>query len=379
MCSNRLMRYNWQQENWPDFSYDLAEVAGILPQIDQISGKASGLMAGLSSDLEADTLIDLLIAEAIETSDIEGESLLRSDVMSSIKNNLGLNDVPEQVADKRAEGVAELLVLARSEFDEPLSESMLFKWHELLFKGEKPNKLFANPVALSIGEWRNGTTPMQVVSGRIGNPTIHFEAPPSDQVPAQMSQFIRWFNESRDPLSGATSVRSAIAHLYFESIHPFEDGNGRIGRAIAEKALSQGLGSPVLMSLSRSINANRKGYYKALQTAQRSNEITPWINYFVNVIYDAQRSAESEINFILKKTKFYRKFENQLNQRQLKVIDRMYQEGAEGFVGGMSAKKYISITKTSKATATRDLQDLLEKEALIIVGAGRSTHYELKV
>ena len=370
------MPYNWEQNDWPNFSYNLAEVEDVLPKIERLVGKISGIVEGLSSKQESDALVDLLIAEAIETSDIEGESLLRSDVMSSIKNNLGLHEKHVQVADKRAEGVAEMMILARAEFENDLSAAMLFEWHKLLFKDMKPNKLLGQ-TDLYTGEWRSGSTQMQVVSGRIGNPTIHFEAPPSAQVPTDMERFIKWFNQSRNDLPGA--VRASIAHLYFESIHPFEDGNGRIGRAIAEKALSQSFGAPVLMSLSRSINAKKKDYYSALQAAQRGNEITPWINYFTNVIYHAQDASEKEIRFILKKSKFYQQHASQLNTRQNKVIERMFEEGADGFKGGMTAKKYINLTKTSKATATRDLQDLLEKGALLVIGAGRNTHYELSL
>jgi Fic family protein len=238
-----------------------------------------GLIEGLPSDLEVDALLNLVVMEAIETSEIEGESLLRSDVMSSVKNNLGLNAVSELVSDHRAEGIAELMIVARHDFDQVLTEAMLFEWHRLLFKGinftcaQMSLKPELAKHAHSLGNWRQGTTPMQVVSGRIGNPTIHFEAPPSAEVPELMRGFIQWFNDSRDTLPGA--VRAAVAHLYFESIHPFEDSNGRMGRASAEKALSRSLGSPVLMSLSRTINANKKGYYNALETAQRSSEITP--------------------------------------------------------------------------------------------------------
>ncbi|MFK7910090.1 MAG: Fic family protein [Akkermansiaceae bacterium] len=362
------MHYNWQQDDWPNFSYDLSEASRTLPEISLLSGRVSGIVEGFSEGMEVEAILDLMIAEAIETSDIEGESLQHDDVKSSIKNNLGLNVIDDQVSDQRAEGLGELIVLARNQFDRPLSEAMLFEWHSLLLKGVKN---------IPVGEWRSGAAAMRVISGRIGNPTIHFEAPPSDQVPSEMKCFICWFNDSKKNLPGA--VRAAIAHLYFESIHPFEDGNGRIGRAIAEKALSQGQGSPVLLSLSRSINAKKKKYYTALQNAQRSNKITPWLNYFIDTILDAQQSSEKEIHFLLKKAKFYRKHEDELNQRQHKAMERMFRAGASGFTGGMNAQKYIGITKTSKATATRDLQDLLGKGALRVIGKGRNTHYQLKL
>jgi Fic family protein len=195
-----------------------------------------------------------------------------------------------------------------------------------------------------------------------------------------MEAFINWFN-STGP-GGKTEiknppVRSALAHLYFETIHPFEDGNGRIGRAIAEKALSQTVGRPVVLSLSRTIEAKRKSYYAALQEAQRSNEVTPWMEYFVHVALDAQTDAEAQIDFTLKKTKFFDRYRDQLNERQLAVVKRMLDEGSKGFKGGMNARNYIGIAKTSKATATRDMQHLLEIGAFELLGKGRSTSYQL--
>ena len=223
---------------------------------------------------------------------------------------------------------------------------------------------------------------MQVVSGAIGKEKIHFEAPPSSRVPDEMNRFLQWFN---DTAPGGTTeikkaaIRSAIAHLYFETIHPFEDGNGRIGRAIAEKALAQTIGHPMLLSLSRAIEADKQAYYNALEQAQKNNEITPWIEYFIAVILQAQKQARELIDFILKKSRFFDRFKDTLNDRQAKVIKRMLEAGPEGFAGGMSANKYISITKASKATATRDLQQLFEWEVLLVEGGGRSTHYKLNI
>jgi Fic family protein len=237
---------------------------------------------------------------------------------------------------------------------------------------------------LESGLWRTHIEPMQVISGDVGKQKIHYEAPPSARVPKEMKQYISWFNDTAPGGNNEIKkvpVRSAIAHLYFESIHPFEDGNGRIGRAIAEKALSQGLGRPILMSLSRTIEANKTDYYNQLKKAQRSNEITHWINYFVKTIVAAQTEAEEEIDFILKKTKYFDRFRSKLSERQLKVIKRMLEEGPKGFVGGMNAGKYCTITKVSKATATRDLQLLLEIGAFSLVGeaGGRSTKYQVNL
>ena len=231
---------------------------------------------------------------------------------------------------------------------------------------------------IQIGQWRSHEEPMQIVSGAIGREIVHFEAPPSNTVSSEMNKFIAWFNVSQNSIKKPI-IRSAIAHLYFESIHPFEDGNGRIGRAIAEKALSQSIGRPVLFSLSKSIEGNKNDYYEALKAAQRSNEITDWINYFVKTVLDAQIDAEQEIEFTLKKTKFFDQHKDELNDRQQKVVRRMLEEGHQGFEGGMNARKYVSIASTSKATATRDLQDLVQKGIFKPIGGGRSTRYDINI
>jgi len=367
------MTYNWQLKDWPDFSYDLSKLDDVLYDITSRISRVSGVLEGLTESIRTEALIDMMVFEAVKTSEIEGEYISRRDVMSSIRNNLGLNTQVEQVKDKRAKGAAELMLCVRDGYDKKLDQEMLFDWHKILMQGARRVK---------IGEWRDHVEPMQVVSGLIGKEVVHYEAPPSDIVPVEMNQFIRWFNDTAPLGSDAikkTAVRAAIAHLYFETIHPFEDGNGRIGRAISEKALSQGFGFPVLLSLSKTIESNKNAYYDNLKAAQRSNEITTWITYFVGVILDAQGDAEKQIDFTLKKAKLFDRYETQMNERQLKVVRRMLESGLEGFEGGMSAKKYIKIAKTSKATATRDLQDLSEKGILMPIGAGRSTRYDVKL
>ena len=194
--------------------------------------------------------------------------LSRPDVMSSIKNNLGLNTKPKQIGDLRAVGIAELMVHVRNDYAKQASKSMLFEWHTMLMKGA---------INIKSGSWRTHTDPMLIVSGSMGSEKVHFEAPPSRIIQSEMQSFLHWFNNTAPGKSGEIKpppVRAAIAHLYFESIHPFEDGNGRIGRAISEKALSQGIGRPILLSLSQSIESDRAGYYNALKQAQQSNEIT---------------------------------------------------------------------------------------------------------
>ncbi len=368
-----LMSYQWQQPDWPEFRYGLDGVADLLLAFADHAGRVGGLLEALPDDLGTEAVLDLMIAEAIRSSAIEGETLNREAVMSSIRNRLGLNAVPQPVNSRMADGAGELMVAVRNGFREPLSEETLFSWHRMLLGGSS---------GLRVGAWREGGDPMQVVSGRIDRPTVHFEAPPSERVPAEMARFIAWFNNTAP--GGPKEipqppVRSALAHLYFETIHPFEDGNGRIGRALAEKALSQGLGRPAVLSLSHAIDGARNAYYDALKTAQRSNEVTAWVHWFVSVIVQSQRDAEAQVRFVLRKAKFLQRFESGLNERQLKVVRRMLEAGPDGFTGGMNARKYIALTAASKATATRDLQQLAVMGALVPTGGGRSTRYELGV
>jgi Fic family protein len=260
----------------------------------------------------------------------------------------------------------------RNTFATPLTIDQLFIWHTLLMADAK---------GIAIGRFRTHAEPMQVVSGAIGKEKVHFEAPPSAQVYGEMERFIDWFNESAP--DGSTfipsgPVRAAIAHLYFESIHPFEDGNGRIGRAIADKVLSQHLGRPVMFSLSSTIEAKKEAYYNALENAQRENEISAWMMYFISTILEAQDAATRQIEFTLRKTRFFDQHREAINDRQRKALHRMFEAGPEGFEGGMNARKYISITAASKATATRDLQDLMEKGIFVQrEGGGRSTSYDV--
>jgi len=361
--------YNWQLENWPSFIYSFEGMEDILFDFATSAGRVSVLHQNLPAELQLNTLIQLMVAEAVKTSEIEGEMISREDVISSIKYQMGLQGEITLPKDIRAQGIAALMLEVRKNFQEPLSEELLYNWHQLLMQGN---------TRIHVGQWRNSMEPMRVVSGGIGREVIHFEAPPSKRVPGEMKRYIDWFNDSQ--FKGINPVvRSAIAHVYFESIHPFEDGNGRIGRALSEKVLAQGLGRPVLLSLSQMIEKDRKAYYESLKTAQRTNDISGWITYFARLARDAQVHAEREVIYSLQKAKFFDSHKHNLNPRQYKVIQKMLLRGIDGFEGGMSAKKYISITKSSKATATRDLQDLVEKNIFSISGSGRSTRYLLNI
>lgn len=365
------MAYNWQYQHWPHFHYDLREAEEALYRFSEKLGHVSAALQSLPKEVQVETLVNTLVTEALKTSEIEGEYLSRQDVKSSVRNNLGLNAVAEAVRDQRAAGIGALITEVRRTYAEPLSGETLFHWHRLLMQGAE---------GVQVGGWRTHGEPMQVVSGSMARPVVHFEAPPSERVPQEMADFITWFNVTAPggpkAIKGAP-VRAALVHLYFESIHPFEDGNGRIGRVLAEKALSQTVGRPVLLSLSRTIEAGKKKYYAELERSQRDLEVTEWVSYFVHVCLEAQEEVIAQVDFTLKKALFFDHYRDRLSERQLSVVRRMLEEGPGGFTGGMNARKYVSITGASKATATRDLQNMVEKGIFTPIGGGRSTRYEL--
>lgn len=372
------MKYIWESKNWPEFEYDLSGIQDVLYGYAMETSALSGGVAQLPNDLQNDAVLDLMVSEAIKTSEIEGEKLDQEDVRSSIINQLGLSKKTEHIKDPRAIGISKLIVSVRKNYNQSLTKEELFEWHSMIIADSYYMSY------LEVGKWRTGKEPMQIVSGPIGHETVHYEAPPSATLDKEMEKFISWFNESH-PSSSKTKipgpVRAAITHLYFEYIHPFSDGNGRIGRALSEKALSQELQRPVLLSLSTTIEKNKKEYYQELARASKGDlNITRWINYFVRMIYEAQIDAKTRIVFILQKAKFWSQYTSKINERQSKVLVRMFKEGVSGFKGGISAQKYMKISVCSKATATRDLSELLAYGCIErLPGRGRSTSYALNL
>lgn len=366
------MKWNWQKEGWPHFSYDKAALVNSDAQLLHRSGVVLGALKYLAEDEQQRLTIDLISNEAVKTSEIEGEILNRESVQSSLRRNFGLATDNRKVPPSE-QGIAAMMTDLYRRHDIPLSDKQLFTWHEMLSRGRTDLK--------RIGAYRTHAEPMQVVSGPIGKQKVHFEAPPSKNVRDEMRRFIAWFNdsapESPQPLSPLT--RAGIAHLYFVSIHPFEDGNGRVARAMAEKALSQALGRPTLIALSQTINRQKQSYYKALEDNNKRVDITDWLVYFSRTVLDAQNYTQRFIDFLIEKTKLYYRLRGRLNTRQDKVLARMFREGVEGFKGGLSAENYLAITKTSRATATRDLQDLVESGALRRTGERKHTRYALSI
>jgi len=361
------MLWNWQQPDWPHFKYNTSKLISFESQFLKGEGLLLGAFSHLSEEDKKILTIDIISNEALKTSEIEGEYLNRDSVQSSIRRQFGLQ-TDGRKSSPAEQGISEMMVDVYRTFQEPLSHKMLFSWHEMVMKGRRDLESF--------GEYRTHGEAMQILSGASYNPKIHFEAPPSERVEGEMDQFIKWFNGPPQGEKESLS-RAGVAHLYFESIHPFEDGNGRIGRALAEKALAQSFGEPTLIALSYTIEKHKKAYYQALENANKSNEITEWLLYFAQTVLEAQHYTKTYIEFLIGKTKLYDKLRGHLNERQEKVLARLFREGPEGFKGGLSAENYISITKTSRATATRDLQDLVSLGALTKKGERKHTRYFL--
>jgi Fic family protein len=367
------MGWNWQHKNWPNFTYDKSALIALEYKFSQNQGKVFGALKHIREDSREDLLVDILSNEALKTSEIEGEFLNRESVQSSIKRNLGLS-VEQRKVSPAEFGISEMMVDLYKNYKDELSHDQLFDWHKMICNGRRDLQ--------EIGFYRSHNEPMQIVSGRIDRQTIHFEAPLSADLFEEMEQFITWFHSvhsEKNELDLMPLVKAGIAHLYFESIHPFEDGNGRIGRAIAEKSIALSTNQPTLISLSHIIEANKKSYYKSLETHNRTLEITDWLVYFGQTILDAQEDTLKRIDFIIEKAKFFNRFSLQLNERQLSVVLRLFEEGPLGFKGGLSANNYQKIAKTSAATATRDLSDLVEKQVLLKKGMLKGTRYELNL
>lgn len=366
------MRWNWQQPDWPKFTWDESRLVKAEERFLLGGGQFLGTVKHLAAEDRDQIVVEAMSNEAVTTSEIEGELLNRDSVQSSIRRQLGLTADHRRVQPAE-QGISEMMVDLFRHHAKPLDERTLFAWHKMVTKGRTDLH--------DIGRYRTHAEPMQVVSGAVYEPTIHFEAPPSGRVSKEMRRFLAWFNETaakgKSPLPVLT--RASISHLYFESIHPFEDGNGRIGRSIAEKVLAQGLGQPSLTALAATMLAHRKEYYDALEAANKGNEITRWLVWFAGIALEAQQRTLANVEFVLDKAKLLDRFRNELNSRQLAVLLRMLREGPEGFKGGLSAGNYTKISKASAATATRDLADLVERGAFTRTGERKHTRYHLPI
>lgn len=367
-----IMKWNWQLENWPNFTWNSDKLVALEQSFTEGAGIIIGSSQHISQEGKQHLFIDLMCTDALDSSEIEGEHLNRDSVQSSIQKELGLStEAPRASLAER--GIAKMMVNLYQTISSPLTPQVLFEWHQFLMGNSHHLE--------TIGQYRQHEEAMQIVSGPDYDRKIHFEAPPSSRVQQEMGQFIHWFERSSP--AGSTPLppltRAGIAHLWFESIHPFEDGNGRIGRAIAEKALSQGFSKPVMTVLAKILLKKRKEYYQQLGLASKTLDLTAWLIWFANIALEAQQSTSLYIDFIIKKSIILKEAEGKINPRQKKVLLRLFHAGPDGFVGGLSAKNYRSITGAPIATTTRDLNDLVKKNILKRTGELKATRYFLNL
>ncbi|WP_372706413.1 Fic family protein [Brevundimonas sp.] len=364
--------WNWQQQAWPEFRWDQRKLMRAEALFAEGAGVVVGASKHLSVDERASLTIELMSHEAVDTSAIEGEPLDRDSVQSSIRRHLGLHSDHRRASPAEA-GIAEMMVDLYEQSAAPLAEAVLFRWHRLITNGRTDLK--------DIGRYRTHDDPMQIVSGPLHAPKVHFEAPPSAEVPNEMARFWRWLERGAPngsaPLAPVT--RAGLAHLWFESIHPFEDGNGRVGRAISEKVLAQGLSSATITGMASTLLKHRKAYYAELERAHRELEITDWLLWFAAKTLEAQQHTLRQVEFVLEKSRLLERVRDQINARQEKALLRLFEAGPEGFLGGMSAANYMKITGAPPATATRDLAALAAKGAVRRTGEKKATRYYLNV
>jgi Fic family protein len=363
------MSYIHQRHDWPDFRWDSGSLGALLSEVHYLQGRLIGRMESLGFQVRQESALRTLTEEVVKSSEIEGEKLDPDQVRSSIARRLGMDIAGMVPADRSVDGVVEMMIDATENCAQPLTEERLFGWHAALFPTGRSTMR-----KITVGAWRDDADgPMQVVSGPVGRRTVHFEAPAADLLPAEMSAFLEWFESKRttDPVLDA-----AIAHLWFVTIHPFDDGNGRVARAISDLALARSEHSPQrFYSMSSQIKVEQNEYYDVLEATQKGNlDITRWLGWFLDCLRTALTDAESKLGTVVNKAKYWASISQvPLNERQQKIINRML----DGFDGKLTLSRWANMAHTSTATAGRDLEDLVRKNILRQVGAGRGTSYEL--
>jgi Fic family protein len=367
----------WQHADWPHFHWQPGRLAPLLRDCGQAQGKLLGMLGSVSQPVSAQNELDALLQNILTSSAIEGEQLNVGSVRSSLARRMGLEAMEDGQVSRRSEGLAELMMDATQQFTQPFTLARLLKWHHLLFP--VPEAGYAAR-ALNIGSLR-GDEPMQVVSGRLDRPTVHFEAPPRLGLEQALADFLEWFETSRDQPELDPLVRAGVAHFWFVTLHPFDDGNGRLTRAITDLALAQGEHQAIrFYAMSASILEDRTGYYNALESSQKASlDITDWLEWFLKTLLRSVQQAMARIDRVLGKSRFWQQHRDlPLSAEQIKVLNRLLDGGEKGFEHGISAAQYQAVAKVSKATATRHLADLLEKNCLVrLPGGGRSTRYQV--
>lgn len=365
----------WQHPQWPAFHWQADQLGELLRECIHEQGRLVGKTGAVSDEQSRQGMLDALLQNIITSSAIEGETLNAGSVRSSLARRLGVEEADASQPSARSEGLAELMLDAIQHPEQPLTLERLLHWHGLLFP-QQVSSLAQRP--LRVGTLR-GDEPMQVMSGRLDRPTVHFEAPPRDGLDAQLAAFIKWFNGDSHALHPL--LRAGVAHFWFVTLHPFDDGNGRLTRALTDLALAQGEQQAIrFYAISASILDNRQSYYRILEQSQKGTpDITEWLRWFLGTLRESMTQALGTIDRVMDKARFWQTHRpTPLSAEQLKVVNGLLDGGAKGFEHGISAAQYQAVAKVSKATATRHLADLLEKGVLEkLEGGGRSTRYRI--
>src|SRR5712691_3407632 len=366
-----MATYIYEQPGWPKFRWDQSKLAKQLAAVRHRQGRLIGRMLALGFPLREEAVLNTLTEDVLKSSEIEGEILDRDQVRSSIARRLGIEAGALSAADRDVEGVVEMMLDATQRFKEPLTDERLLGWHASLFPTGRSGRS-----KITVGAWRDDKLgPMQVVSNVYSHrPKVHYRAPAAGRLDAEMKAFLDWFNteDNTDPV-----IRAAVAHLWFVTVHPFDDGNGRIARAIADMSLARSEDSPQrFYSMSAQIRLERKAYYDSLEATQKGGlDITPWLEWFLGCLDRAFDGTERILAAVFRKAEFWKKHASEpLNDRQRDILNRLL----DGFEGKLTSSKYATIERTSPDTALRDITGLVERGILKKdEGGGRSTSYSL--
>lgn len=366
------MKYIWERKNWFDFKYDEVALLTPLSQLRLLQGKLLSQVASLDIKLETEAQAAVLVEEAVRTAEIEGQKLNRDAVRSSVAKRLGL-PLGVGTQDRNADGLVDVLLDAVRFYNKPLTLKRLNSWQAALFPSG-----YSGLRKIRTGKLR-GYEPMQVVSGPVGKEKVHFEALPRERLDEEMRLFLKWWHSSLGRTDGI--LRAAAAHLRFVTIHPYEDGNGRLARALTDMALAQDEKLNVrFYSVSSRIMLARDEYYKILEDVQRCRvDVTEWFLWFIKCATASIEHSRDIIGGVLMRAEFWKRYaQTEFNERQRKILSRILEAGPGNFIGGLTTRKYVSIAKTSRATAFREIEDMLKKKVLHqLPGKGRSTHYDL--
>lgn len=367
----------WQSSRWPTFNYDVSRLIEPSNRARDAAGELRGKAAAIGAQDLRLVQADIWAQSAVATAAIEGEILDMAAVRSSVAGRLGIVGTPQVSVPRHIEGLLEVMNDAATHWEQPLTDARLIQWQTLLFPEGR-----SGWQTVETGTYRTQGDPMQVVSGPAGREVVHYSAPPAAAVRAEMRTFLDWFNRTQETRELDGILRAGIAHLWFETIHPFSDGNGRLGRAVIDRAISQEMRADSrLQGTSMGLHREQRAYYEALNAAQRgTGEITGWLTWFTNAFCGACRASIVLIDEALERARFWSEHKQvDLNERQRKALNRMLVAGPKKFEGGMTPRKYGALNKTTYITSNRDLVDLVEKHLLVREGAGRSTYYNLTI